>query len=77
MTIFHLAGCSQESLPSAQKRLKVELGGKPRISRSSCMRKENVDSNEPIKYFALEQTICSIIAAPPSKISWRISKVGW
>lgn len=76
ITFFHLAGCSQELLPSAQKRLNVELDGKPNISRSSCMRNEKVDSNDPIKCLALEQIICSTMATPPSRISLRVSKLG-
>lgn len=42
-------GCSQASSWSPQKRLYVVLGSKPRISRSSWMRKENVETEVPMK----------------------------
>lgn len=41
-------GCSHMSSWSPQKRLYVVLGSKPRISRSSWMRKENVETEVPM-----------------------------
>lgn len=48
-TISHLDGCSHFSF-KPQNRLNVCSTGKPRISLSSCILKENVDSWLPMKY---------------------------
>lgn len=47
--IFQWVGCSHTSSWSPQKRLYVVRGSKPRISLSSWIRKENVETDVPMK----------------------------
>ena len=48
--MVHFVGCSHVSLPSPQNLLKVIDGSNPKISRSSWIRKEKVETEVPIKY---------------------------
>ena len=47
--MVHLEGCSQFGTASGQSRLNVDSVLNPRISRSSWIRKENVDTDVPMK----------------------------
>lgn len=48
-TIFQCVGCSHSFSVSPHKRLYVAVGSKPKISLSSWIRKEKVDTDVPMK----------------------------
>lgn len=63
---FQWVGCSHCSSWSPQKRLYVVRGSKPRISLSSWIRKENVETDVPMKNLPSSTTVTCPRDEPPA-----------
>lgn len=70
---FQWVGCSHCSSWSPQKRLYVVRGSKPRISLSSWIRKENVETDVPMKNLPSSATVtCPRDEPPAARPAWAL-----
>jgi len=74
-TTTHFVGCSQFLSFSAQKQLNVVSGWKPRISRSSWIRNENVDRAVPMKCLQYNTVHNRFHTNPRSIMTFTITNV--
>lgn len=70
--IFQCVGCSHTCSWSPQNRLYVVLGSRPRISLSSWIRKENVDTDVPMKNLQSDTRVTGRPNAPGT-----VTATGW